>query len=244
MKLIVYNGSKIKYCELRVTGISSPWFSQSLHYMDNPYAPASAVIYNGISYTYRREGDDYAFYDRDGNSYMGDDPFMTSLTSALKEIGKGRNGSALLDYLANHENTVEIKESKRGNGALLSKPYEILFDPKSINGGYCEIYIPFKEYTTERPPFIGLAHEMAHIQDKWKGTLDESVWYRIGNDITRSYEKKAIHIENLIRNEHNLPLRTHYQSISNIPLEQSRVVLWNIDLYNNYIYYSSPFKSK
>ncbi len=88
-----------------------------LAYID-PDGREIVAVYDGICYTYRREGDEYAFYDRDSKSYMGDDPFMTSLTSALKEIGAGNHGSALLDYLANHRNPLIISQVTRdmGNG--------------------------------------------------------------------------------------------------------------------------------
>lgn len=46
----------------------------------------------------------YGFYDRDGNVYPGNDPFMDALTEALGKIGEGENGAALVDYLATHEN--------------------------------------------------------------------------------------------------------------------------------------------
>lgn len=47
---------------------------------------------------------------------------------------------------------------------------------------------------------------MAHIQDVWKGTYDGSLW--VGN--IPNAEKYATHIENQLRSENGLPLRTHY----------------------------------
>ena len=214
-----------------------PSLSHYVHCADNPLSYIDpdgreiVAVYDGISYTYRKVGDEYAFYDRDGNSYSGNDPFMASLTSALKEIGKGRNGSSLLDYLATHENKVEIKQSNKGNRMKTTAPYNIAWNQHLDIGGYCELG---SGYTIERPPFIGLAHEMAHIQDKWRGTMDNSYWLTVfGKDVNRS-EIFASHVENLIRAEHGIPLRTHYSysEINYVPVEASRIVWgWNISKY-------------
>jgi hypothetical protein len=66
-----------------------------------------------------------------------------------------------------------------------------------------------------RPGFIGLGHEMAHIQDAWNGTLDMSTWATVADANANSTnipnaEKYALHVENQIRTEHGKSLRTHY----------------------------------
>ena len=51
---------------------------------------------------------------------------------------------------------------------------------------------------------------MAHIQDIWRGTYDATMWTRkIPNA-----EKYATHVENQLRAEHGLPLRTHYSILN------------------------------
>ena len=61
-----------------------------------------------------------------------------------------------------------------------------------------------------RPPFIGLGHELAHIQDIWNGTLDNSNWVIEGGITIPNSEKYATHIENQLRAENGVPLRSHY----------------------------------
>lgn len=63
--------------------------------------------------------------------------------------------------------------------------------------------------STSRPPFIGLGHEMAHGLDDINGTLNTSLIP--GYSKIKEAEKFATHIENQLRNEHNIPLRTHYR---------------------------------
>ncbi len=186
----------------------------------------------------------------DGNSYSGDDPFMSSLASALKEIGAGNHGSALLDYLANHENTLIISHVTGEKNDIEYDAYsgKIFWNLDSFNGGYCETFDSYVGHTTYRQPFIGLVHEMAHAQDKWRGTMDNGTWYitNKGKTIYNS-EKQAMHIENMVRSEHNLPVRTHYEHMINadyvaIPVAKSRTVWCNVNLYNGYVYPLSGFK--
>lgn len=66
----------------------------------------------------------------------------------------------------------------------------------------------------ERPTYISLGHEMAHIQDIWRGSYDGSTWFVSDDDKVNvpNAEKYATHVENQIRAEHKLPLRAYYTS--------------------------------
>ena len=68
-----------------------------------------------------------------------------------------------------------------------------------------------QEGNRNRPSYIGLGHEMAHIKDIWQGTVDNGEWTQgISNA-----EKYATHVENQLRSEHGIPLRTHYSIMDN-----------------------------
>lgn len=92
-----------------------------------------------------------------------------------------------------------------------------------------------------RPAFIGLGHEMAHIQDKWSdGFIDTSDWY--GGKIADQY---ATHVENQIRAEHGITLRTHYganeeNGVITGPNSNTRIIdsSGRSIYYNTYYYYS------
>ncbi len=62
---------------------------------------------------------------------------------------------------------------------------------------------------TLRPYYIGLGHELFHIEDYWNGTLDYNLWYI--DEETNSYipnaELNAIKFENKLRQESGIPLR-------------------------------------
>jgi hypothetical protein len=48
------------------------------------------------------------------------------------------------------------------------------------------------------------------IEDVWNGTYNGNTWLTIGSETASHSEKYATHVENLIRAEHGLSLRTHY----------------------------------
>lgn len=69
---------------------------------------------------------------------------------------------------------------------------------------------------------------MAHIQDTWNGTIDNSPWVTVGNVTIPNSEKYATHIENQLRAENGIPLRTHYgidaSSGTRVGLESTRII--------------------
>ena len=134
----------------------------------------------------------------------------------------GDVGNALVSELINSTNSVEIAQGK-ANRADVKGTY-ILWNPNLTTGG-------LNEYGTEyRPAYIGLGHEMAHIQDTWRGTMDQSTWVTVNGINIPNSEKYSTHIENQLRAEHNVPLRTHYgidaSSGQREGLESTRII-WN-----------------
>lgn len=61
-----------------------------------------------------------------------------------------------------------------------------------------------------RPSFVGLGHELAHVQDSWAGTIDNGKWTTVGGTDIPKAEQYATFMENQIRQEHGLSKRTHY----------------------------------
>ena len=152
-----------------------------------------------INYTYGTDADgNYGFFDSQGNMYSGNDVFMFNLSNALATLREGEVGNSLVNELMNSSNIVNI--ANRKNNSADPKGTYIKWNFSSIDGGIDQ------HGNRERPSYIGLGHEMAHIQDIWRGTADYSEWI---NGIPNA-EKYATHVENQLRAEHGLPLRTHY----------------------------------
>ena len=64
--------------------------------------------------------------------------------------------------------------------------------------------------TIQRPPYIGLGHELAHAADKFYGKYDESAWFHYLDKMIDRTEIYACQVENMLRFEHGIALRTHY----------------------------------
>ncbi|MCE1188211.1 MAG: type III secretion system effector protein [Ignavibacteria bacterium] len=63
----------------------------------------------------------------------------------------------------------------------------------------------------ERDRFVSLAHELSHTQNRLSGVYDGAIWYRTyDNQIVLRDEISACFTENLIRLEHNMPMRISY----------------------------------
>lgn len=150
----------------------------------------------------KNANDSYGFIDVNGQIYSGGDQFINDLTSALGDLRNGGKGQELVDNLINSTNNVSVVRGNR-NATGLNGDY-ITWNPNSLTGGMNTIG------NENRPAFIGLGHEMAHIQDIWSKTIDRSPWLTVGNTVIPNSEKYATHIENQLRAEHKIPLRTHY----------------------------------
>ena len=70
--------------------------------------------------------------------------------------------------------------------------------------------LPTEEGMQEAPLFITLGHELGHAFRTAKGINDESLWDSFVSSTITKDELYASMYENFIRNEHGIPLRTHY----------------------------------
>ncbi|MEJ5054144.1 M91 family zinc metallopeptidase [Sphingobacterium sp. MYb382] len=102
-------------------------------------------------------------------------------------------------------NNIEIASRSR-NSADENGTY-ILGNPTDISGATDQ------NGSNQRPSYIGIGDEMAHIQDFWNGTFNSKTWstFSLPGDGTLKNIKRAdiyaTHIENRIRAENGLPLR-------------------------------------
>ncbi|MCL1934034.1 MAG: DUF6443 domain-containing protein [Candidatus Azobacteroides sp.] len=147
----------------------------------------------------------YGFIDNNGQTYSGDNTYVNNLTTALNDLRNGGNvGNELVSDLMNSTKTVQIGQ---GNNATDPNGAYIKWDSNNTQGGFNKLG------TQDRPSFIGLGHEMAHIQDIWNGTIDNKTWISssiTGKDPILNAEKYATHVENQLRAENGITLREYY----------------------------------
>lgn len=143
------------------------------------------------------------FIDKNGNIYSGSNNFIKSVSTALNKLESGKTGAELVNYLVTITNNLEIGKSRR-NAADFTSGRFVTWDPEGNSSAVDQTG------STSRPSYIGLGHELAHIQDIWKATISLNTWRSIdGKDIPYA-EIYATHIENLLRAENNLSLRVSY----------------------------------
>ena len=139
-------------------------------------------------------------YNKDGSEYTGKvKGFLGKTVAALNTVGKFDSGKGMLNELQNSTNNFTIAKTFNGN-TYNTGSNTIKFNPSSTEGGLNT------RGTTDRPAFIGLAHEMAHALDDNRGTINLNT---VPGQTFTYAEQFASHLENQIRTEHFLPLRTH-----------------------------------
>ncbi|RLD37270.1 MAG: hypothetical protein DRI74_07200 [Bacteroidetes bacterium] len=152
-------------------------------------------------------------YNKDGTAYSGKGMkvkkngtvkykgFLGKTYSALQEVDAGKEGFGMLREIEGSTDNMYIENNTGGGNSYQPGTNTIMFDPSSKNGGLNT------RGQTNRPTFIGLGHEMAHGLDDLRGTLNLN---RIPNQTFTYAEHFSTDMENKLRAEHSLPLRTHY----------------------------------
>ncbi len=158
-----------------------------------------AIKYSNGKVTDAKTGQDYTgkYTNKKGN-LKG---FFKKAVNGLDKIKNGgSSGKKLINTLDKSSQKVLIQ--KGNNKAQGTRAY---WDPSDLDGGQDVTG------TTARPPFIALAHELAHVQDKIEdGTVDFTQWFSVDGKSVPEAEKYATDIENRIRSENGLSLRSNY----------------------------------
>ena len=138
-----------------------------------------------------------------GMEYAGDNDFLTKTVTALNGVNEGCVGGGMIGELHSTEKDITIMHHIEN----CAEGLDIGFNPDAIYKGLNQ------EGETTAPNYISLGHELAHTWDELNGTIDKTPWL---STKIRQAEKFATHIENQLRAEHDLPLRTHYGLNKNV----------------------------
>ncbi len=139
--------------------------------------------------------------------------FCAMFEEAISYLLEGFYGSMLLYDLINHPTPIYIQIAKgntkdNNSSKFNSGTNTIYWNYQKHQSGISPLG-PGGYYRPTIPSFIILAHEMFHAYDFIHGTLLDFCFP--GNTILFS-EVMACNYENLIRNEHGVPLRSNYSS--------------------------------
>ena len=150
-----------------------------------------------INYTFGEDRQLKQFTYTPGMEYTGDNAFLTKTVTALNKANEGSVGSGMIGELHSTEKDITIMQHTKN----VADGLNVGFNPESKIAGMNQ------KGETTAPNYISLGHELAHTWDELKGTIDKTPW--LSPTILQA-EKFATHIENQLRAEHGLPLRTHY----------------------------------
>jgi hypothetical protein len=167
-----------------------------------------------IDYHYGKDNKgDYGFMDAKGNKYSGTDAHLLAVADALNTLRSGgETGAGLIDYLINNNS---VKISAGDVNGTNDAATEVQWNKDLITGGGVDT-----KGSTNRPTYIGLGHELGHIEGIWKSLItakNSKGWQTYKNDkgeveVIPNSELYATHVENKLRSENNLPLREYYAS--------------------------------
>jgi hypothetical protein len=145
---------------------------------------------------------------------VGNNQFISQLSVALNGLmSGGKAGFNLVSGLANHSNVVTLMYSNRSG---TDHQNQVGWNPNGIRQDGTLETVP----TTagmRSDPMITLGHELGHVDFNWN-IGNSTTWFnmtvadRNGNPIQRPISTSEIHtthIENRLRSESNLPLRTY-----------------------------------
>ena len=148
------------------------------------------------------------FVDINGDVYKGNDTFVTQVRDDLNTLCSQKNGLDLVTAIVNSEKGVRINRSLKSNDSNFEDQVSYDLVDNVVSG------ISFNEESQapDGKSYTALAHELVHSYERMNGTLNLDLWVTIdGNNVTQA-EKFATFIENKVRAEHGLSLRTHYET--------------------------------
>lgn len=158
---------------------------------------------------------EWNFYNEDKEKYSGADNFILQLSNALEKLMQGgETGYNLVSTIATNSNIVNIMYSDH---SAVDQNGRLGWNPSGIRRNKSTESVPTSEGTNLNP-IINLGHELAHVDYNWN-VNERGTWFYVstldkqGKIVQRPIAKSEIyttHIENKLRSENGLPLRTHY----------------------------------
>ena len=161
---------------------------------------------------------------QNGQAYTGKvKGFLAKSVAALDKVRTGgAEGKKLVGELQSNAATTNIMKGSNAfteSGDKSGLTNVVRWSPGNTSGG------PNESGGTSRPSFIGLGHELAHSYDK---VTDGKVNYAPWTGVTGAAKAEmfATHVENMLRTENHIPLRTHYgiNNSSGSPVYEGQLV--------------------
>lgn len=136
--------------------------------------------------------------------------FQQKTSQALTQIYLGSSGAQALFDLTISKNTVRIEPSTNGKNQTLA---DSINATNGIGSGSTISFNPDKDSTSfgERPPFVGLAHEIGHAAAADQGAQSTNKGDPSIFGSTPPNEKQSMQLEKSVQKEHGIdPYRKSY----------------------------------
>jgi RHS repeat-associated protein len=158
----------------------------------------------------------YVHIDPDGREIVivGSQDFQKEVTNALAKIAVGDGGKALVDAANSTKVTILIFETNADRNVTVYTPdaakspqgSSISWNPSLTKSG------PDDRGNTQRPAFVGLAHELGHAvaASEGKQPAPPPKGEKKTPGTTPPSEQRAMQAENTVRREHGLAPRSFY----------------------------------
>ncbi len=175
--------------------------------------PSGQILQIKIDETTTLTYKDGKLYNSDGTDYVGTNEFANTVFNDIKLLTNTETGTDLVNSIANNETkTVTIMNFVPGHtSAQYDVQENILYtNNKPINLPVQDGEKPSFEQSC--PTFITLGHELAHAKSDLLDCFDGGTWVRLtgtGQQVFND-EKYACHIENKLRAENCMLLRSDY----------------------------------
>ena len=179
--------------------------------------------------TYRYNNGQWEQYQTEGENagqYIAYTPvkgsFLAGVLSGLNQLGKNVTGKEILDFFANDENNATLRPGSKNEINLLS----LASGKITLKSDFTGSKIPTLDGLQMSPFWLDIGHELAHRQDVIQNGIEQAgkVWLTADGKTMYETEKYATHMENLMRADAGLPLRTHYATQGNAGWEPSRIL--------------------
>ncbi|MBS4042289.1 MAG: hypothetical protein KGZ59_00535 [Chitinophagaceae bacterium] len=172
------------------------------------------------NYYYGQVGDKWGLVGTDGNLYSGDNEFAGQISAALDEIRTGGEfGAKFIGDAATGSDNIEIRSYSGNNVTDRNTLY--------VNSS-ADQSVPTEKGSQKLPFSVTLGHEMSHGLANAQGVKFGN-WVTIptesGDRKLSQSEIYATHVENNIRAQQGIPLRTHYsQDGDGTPVSETRIL--------------------
>jgi RHS repeat-associated protein len=197
-------------------------FNNNPIWLTDPLGDTIQIKYGGFLGMFKKTATyiDGKYLDKHGKEINSKNKFLNLAKKTISDLNEKKEGGKLVKELSDSKHFFIIKPMRgsllKGDGDFVADNEKNSSTPGLGSGGILRLS---KRQSSTEPGFVALGHEMGHALASSQGKSNYDTWYEyieIDGSATPVIkdEQVGLYYENLIRIEHNLPIREHYHSDS------------------------------